>query len=87
MYICHTITFLEDGGGGRGIAAPTHNFNTRRGLVVNTMTWPLCLQEGDAVLIVQEAGLGLELGWMVIEKLALTNILTLDHPAHGKLLY
>jgi hypothetical protein len=50
------------------------------------MTWPLCLQEGDAVLIVQEAGLTLELGWMGIENLALTNILTLDHPAHGKLL-
>jgi len=54
----HIITCLEDAGGGGGIA-PHTNFNTRRRLVVNTETWPLCLQEGDAVLIVQEAGLAL----------------------------
>lgn len=67
LCICHTITCLEDTGGGGGIAPHTHihtltNFNTRRTLVVNTETWPLCLQEGDAVLIVQEAGLALGLG-------------------------
>jgi hypothetical protein len=59
IYMCHIMTCLQDAGGGRGIAPPTHNFNTRRGLVVNTVTQPLCLQEGDAVLIVQEAGLSL----------------------------
>jgi len=56
-----TITCLEDAGGGGGIA-PYTNFNTRRRLVVNTETWLLCLQEGYAVLIVQEAGLALGLG-------------------------
>lgn len=65
MYMCHTITCLEDAGGGGGIALrahvppPTHtcthththtNFNTTRRLVVNTETWPLCHAIGKSFI-------------------------------------
>jgi len=51
MYMCHTITCLEDAGGGGGIAQHTHtNFNTTRRLVVNTETWPLCHEIGKSFI-------------------------------------
>ena len=42
--------------GGRDITQPILNLGTKKGWVVNTITWPCYSQESDLLAIVQEAG-------------------------------